>query len=191
MNLSLLHNQPIRSKHDNQLPEDIASIVAQRLDELEKSADAPSEFSAAHSEIFLKEKAKKSHPETIKDNREEHVAYSQEKQIENTLRKATHQKTASDIKNHSSSMQKFLQSWFRSDLILLIIESLHTTILRPIPVITASFLSLVSSLISLVMWSLSSGALLNTSAIVIVFAAGYVMGLCIDIIKLRSTQSHQ
>ncbi len=190
MNLSLLHNQPIRSKHDNQLPKDIASIVAQRLDELEKSADAPSEFSAAHSEIYIEEKAKDSPPETIKDNHEEHVAYSQEKQIESTLRKATHQKTTSDIKNHSSSMQIFLQSWFRSDLILLIIELLHTTILRPIPVIAASFLSLVSSL-SLLMWSLSSGTPLNTSAIVIVFAAGYVMGLCIDIIKLRGTHSHQ
>lgn len=190
MNITLLHDRTHHAKKDNQLTEDIAAIVAQQLDELEQTADAPSELSIKYGKIYAQEKGTDNLPNLTKNNREEDLAYNQEKQIENALREATHQKTSSDIKNHSTSMQKFLQSWFRSNLILLIAESLHTTVLRPVPVISASFLSLVGSFALLVL-SLSNGSSLNISTITVIFVVGYIIGLCIDVIKLRSAHANQ
>lgn len=187
MSLTLLHNQPVHPPNKNQASEDIATIVAEQLDELEQSADAPSEFSANWTDVRTNKPTTKK-PSRVGSDHQERTPGNHNQQIEEALRQATHQKTTSDINERLSSTQKALRLLFRRGFILFVAESLHATVLRPIPVVAASLLSLVSGLALLLRMQTVNDAPLPTSIIIIAFITGYIVGLCIDRLKHRATQ---
>ena len=190
MSLSLLHHQPIHSRQHNQPTEDISSIVAQQLAELEKLADTPSEPTTKDAGVVAKRRqsAKAITSRSIYDGDDHNEAnlFESRQNMPQELRQAAYHKTTIEIKQHSSRLTGMLQSVFGHGFISVMLEVLSTTVLRPIPLATASLMSFIGSL-SALLWLQATGLLpVLPTAVLIFFLAGYFIGLSIDIVKQRT-----
>lgn len=192
MNVSLPHHQAVNPSKNNEF-EDISNIVAQQLADIEKYANDPSEFSSDNVADFENKKITNTFNKTLRNNmdidymRPLNRSEDDGHEFQRKLKQATYKDTVAELHKHTSPSQKMLQTIFDNPFLSAILDALHITILRPLPLMLSSLSSLLISLIAL-----TAAYFLTipfyTHLIVIAFLASYSVGLIIDLIQKRHTQ---
>lgn len=192
MNVSLSHHQPVNASQSNEF-EDISSVVAQQLADLEKYADDPSEFSPDDAAHFENVKIANTVDDSWRDSIDvEYMRPLNESggdghEFQRQLKQATYQETVTKLHKHTSPSQKILRAIFDNSFLSAILDALRVTILRPLPLMLGSLSSLLISLIAL-MAAYVLAIPFYAHVVVIAFLTGYSIGLIIDLIQKRRVQ---